>query len=744
MAQGLGRSITEYAVALTRRGRVAACVLAPELPPPANLPIELSAHDLVRWDEVGAARRLLQREGRLAYQVLAPFLHSGPGEPASLAISAHWARSGIPRVVSVDDLSPLVDPARYLSTPSHAERYRARARWVGAADLLLTPSEHTRREAIERLGCAPHKVVTVGAGVSSLFCPPQNSGDALSPLDRNVRKEQSIILSVSRGTSLDEMIEIICAVGQLVARGHDLRLLIVGNVPSAHQQQLCEASRAVGVGDRMVFNAPANDESLRDLYRRADLTVTPSPSDGPPVPALESAACGTPALVTSTAMTADGLERLLTDQARRAEILSAQQALATSSTWDAVATKVTDALDRLGESLPPARWVAAPMPPRLALVGPIPPRGGGIGDYNARLLHSKPHDVHIDVVTSAPAVSELPRGVGHVPCESFGIDVRPASYDAVVYTLGNSSGHLSTVELALRHPGWLWLHEVRLPAVATTALEALDDAAYEMAMGRLLRRAYPGRAPLGAARRAGRSHLSLVAAGVGLVAPLAERCRGILVNSEFARRLLLLDLPPEAHHPPVHVLPPACPPVRTRETPRFTGGDQWVVAFGVVSWSKRPDLLVDAVALGGCRLAFVGPCPPFLAAFIQGRARLRGIDHRVEVTDAVDEHGWRQWMDRATLAVQLRESVSGETSAALLEALAAGVPVLTNMASAAEYPEGAASIVSSAEPGVVAARISALLGSRSDLLELTERSQEFAADHQFQRLAETVVSIVTT
>ena len=78
---------------------------------------------------------------------------------------------GQARVVTLYDLIPLRAPRHYLSTPAHEERYRARAAWVASADLVLAISEHTRQEAIELLGCAPDRVVTVGAGVSPYFCP---------------------------------------------------------------------------------------------------------------------------------------------------------------------------------------------------------------------------------------------------------------------------------------------------------------------------------------------------------------------------------------------------------------------------------------------------------------------------------------------------------------------------------------------------------------------------------------------
>ncbi len=246
-----------------------------------------------------------------------------------------------------------------------------------------------------------------------------------------------------------------------------------------------------------------------------------------------------------------------------------------------------------------------------------------------------------------------------------------------------------------------------------------------------MERSYPGRAPVGAARRAGRSVLDLVTAGVGFVPLLTERCRGLLVNSEVARRLVELDLAPLAHHPPIHVLPPACPPVRPAGRPDAAGGsrpsDDLVVAFGVVSMAKRPDLLVDAAALAGCRVAFVGPCPPILVQVIGDRARARGVTDRITVTGAVDETAWRDWLARASLAVQLRDSASGETSAAVLEALASGVPVVSNLATAAEYGDGTVSLVPSADADVVAERIGALLHDADARRSLSDAGLAFAA-----------------
>jgi hypothetical protein len=66
-------------------------------------------------------------------------------------------------------------------------------------------------------------------------------------------------------------------------------------------------------------------------------------------------------------------------------------------------------------------------------------------------------------------------------------------------------------------------------------------------------------------------------------------------------------------------------------------------------------------------------------------------------------------MQLATVAVQLRGSLTGEMSAAVLEALAYGVPVLTNLASAAEYPEATVALLGELTPEATAGCLASLI-----------------------------------
>ena len=99
---------------------------------------------------------------------------------------------------------------------------------------------------------------------------------------------------------------------------------------------------------------------------------------------------------------------------------------------------------------------------------------------------------------------------------------------------------------------------------------------------------------------------------------------------------------------------------------------------------------------------------------------------------------------RATVAVQLREASGGETSAAVLEALAAGVPVLTNMDSGRSIPTTRWRPCRDIGDSELATQIGDLMACPDRRRALSQAGKQFAAEHSFGRLAEAFLSIVTS
>lgn len=761
--RGVGRYTVGLLEALAATGRLAGVTLRAELPPPAGLPAAVAAAGLVHWDDVHEARRATGA-GPVLRLVPAPFLHVGPADPAGLVTAPHWAAAGVPRAVVVHDLIPLRAPNHYLGTDAARRRYQARAQWAARSEVVLTDSDHGRSEAVELLGCPAERVRTVLGGVHDRFRPADGADEGLFLGHHADLVDRPFVVCVGGSDPRKNLERLVEAFGLLHARGHGLPLLVVGDLTDGWVGRLRRAAEAADLlAEGLRLLGPVGDDHLVALYRRAQLHVQPSLAEGLGLPVLEAAACGCPSLVSGTTALgqvagrpeaafdpadarsiAEAVAAASASAARRDAILAAQAALLTEATWAASATRVLAAVDDLVDAPASAlrRPATVPAARRVGLLGPLPPHGGGIGAYNGQVAAAwAAGGVAVDHLSPRPSTTHPVPGVRRLHVASLGRHLPASSYDVLVATLGNSEGHLGSIAACLAQPAWLWLHEVRLPAIATTALDGDEGALH-----RLLDLAYPGRGPHHAAGRAGSSTLALLEAGVGLTWPLVQRSRGVLVNSEVARRVLLLDLPPGTSPPRIHVLPPACPPVQPSARTTAREAEPLLVAFGIVAMQKRPDLLLDAVALldRPVRLAFVGPCPPVLAEVIGDRAAARGLTDRVMVTGAVDDATWRSWLERAAVAVQLRETHSGETSAAVLEALAAGVPTVTNLATAAELPPGTVQLVRGSGPEAVAEALEEVLADMARQDDLASAAMAFARRHSAAHLAEAVLAATAT
>src|SRR5262245_56547954 len=86
---------------------------------------------------------------------------------------------------------------------------------------------------------------------------------------------------------------------------------------------------------------------------------------------------------------------------------------------------------------------------RLAFFSPLPPTRSGIADYSAALLESLRTLADVDVF------------------EKAGQPFDPGRFDAIIYQVGNNAWHDFVYETALRHPGFVVMHESNLHHLIT-------------------------------------------------------------------------------------------------------------------------------------------------------------------------------------------------------------------------------------------------------------------------------------
>ena len=657
------------------------------------------------------------------------------------------------------DLIPLVMPERYLADPILERRYRARAEQLHAMDLVLTISEHTRRDALRLLDLPPDRVWNIGAGVSP-FWRPLAEGDAPDVLiaRHTPAVTKPFVYTVAGGDprkNTERLFEAWAAQPADLRRDH--QLVITCSLDPGTEARWREHAAGLGLAEGdVVLTGWQPDEVVRALYQRCVLFAFPPLYEGYGLPVAEAIACGAPAVTSSTSSLpevmdlddaafdptdvgaiAGAIERGVTDEAFRAQLLAQGAARRPSLTWEAVAGRAVAALSRVPEGEGPTR-----LPVRLALVGPMPPTASGIADYNARLLPALAKRAEIDLFTpGAPPPHEVAPGVRWLPPRALKETCSPWGYDAVVFTAGNSDDHHDLYDLAQEFPGLLWLHDVRLPGLYLTyARDRIgEEAGDQFLLDRLLRQ-YRRRLPLHLDRTTEAVPTDWVEWGIGLTKELVDVARGVVVSSEMAARLLHLDQQPDARLAPTHVLPLAVPPPwgnGSRREPRL------LACFGMVAPSKGPELLISALAsLPGATLALVGPVDDGYRDHLLRHADATGVRDRLVLTGRVDDAGYRDWLERSTLALQLRTSTNGESSAAVTDCLAAGLPVVSNVAAAAELPPGTVELVpSDVDAPVLARHVRALLDDPARLAALAEGGHRFAREWGFDQVAERLLDI---
>ena len=206
-------------------------------------------------------------------------------EPAGIAHAL-----GLRAAVLVHDLIPVLAPGPY--APEIVAQYRAYARGLAEADLLLATTRHVAAQIlrfleVEGLRLPAIAVVPLAAelpGVPRLFDPPARMRGA--GLD---------LVTISRWEPRKNLPLLLRAVERVRDSGRDLRLTLVGRrggFPDLESQLDAMLARMPWVDAPM----ETRDPDLPAIYARHHATIYPSLDEGFGLPILESLWCGRPCL----------------------------------------------------------------------------------------------------------------------------------------------------------------------------------------------------------------------------------------------------------------------------------------------------------------------------------------------------------------------------------------------------------------------------------------------------------------
>ncbi len=322
---------------------------------------------------------------------------------------------------------------------------------------------------------------------------------------------------------------------------------------------------------------------------------------------------------------------------------------------------------------------------KLAYASPLHPQASGVSDYSEELLPHLARAFEITLVTDQltptnPALAAFPK------LDVRELDARAASFDALVYHIGNAPLYANFYNAARRLPGVIVLHDVTLHHLrAWQTIERGSASAYFDA----LRAAY-GETIAAQARQ---NPASLNRFEYPLSEELLERARGVIVHSAFAARFVRRVAPrvPLAHAPMGVSLGALLSTPDARARLGFRDDTFIISAFGQVHPHKRIAVALAAFAEfaarhANARFLLIGAESPNYDVATMLRAL--DIENRVQRIGFAPRETYQDYIAASDVCLNLRYPSAGETSASLLRLLGAGKTTFVTRADAyAELPD---------------------------------------------------------
>lgn len=214
---------------------------------------------------------------------------------------------------------------------------------------LVTPSQATRQEIIEKLGMRHADIRVAPNGVDERFRPG------------GTRSSRPLVLAVGRLVPHKGFDVALRAIAGCRPSRPDLRCVVVGDGPA--RPDLERLAHELGMDDWIEFRGRVDDDELVAAYQEAWVVANASLQEGWGLTLTEAGACGTPAVATRipghTEAVADGTSGLLVDgeaemtaalglvlddPERRAALSEGARRHAAQFTWAASAETVLQAL----------------------------------------------------------------------------------------------------------------------------------------------------------------------------------------------------------------------------------------------------------------------------------------------------------------------------------------------------------------------------------------------------------------
>lgn len=622
-------------------------------------------------------------------------------------------------VVILYDLIPLIYSDIYLQNPVLRAWYLNKIEFLRHADLLLSISASSGKEAVDYLGFSRDAVVNISTACESKFHPILIDENKHLYLSETFAIKRPFVMYTGGIDHRKNIEGLIRAYATLPIRIRDKhQLVIVCSMQSHDRERLQQLAKKSGLSNNeLMITGFVPEEDLLVLYNTCKLFVFPSWHEGFGLPILEAMACGRAVIGANRssipevvgredalfdpfdeAAIAQKIMDVLTQDDFRVELEQHGLYQAKNFSWEQTAHDAWKALEALVLQRHLVEGVTkldiTEKRLRLAYISPLPPMQSGISDYSAELLPVLSQYYEIEVIIDQESVSD--RWVSaNLPIHDVKWFFENAHhFDRILYHFGNSTFHSHMFELLQKFPGVVVLHDFFLSGILHH-LEMYDLKPF--CWTQVLRDAHGW---LALQERYKAKNMMDVIFNYPCNLEVVQQALGIILHSEYSRRLAEQFYGPKVANDSVVIPLLRAAPIEkinrhaAREKLEFGKDDFVVCSFGILGQTKLNHRLLSAWLASPlannsqCHLVFVGKNQQNsygsdLVSVIQKQV----VESQISITGWVDTALYRDWLSAADVAVQLRTCSRGETSAAVLDCMNYGLATVVNAhGSSADLP----------------------------------------------------------
>ena len=647
-------------------------------------------------------------------------LFEGYGDDAVTSIGKFDPK--IPTTVTLHDLIPYVDPKNYLHNEQMKKWYYRKIQSFKNANLFLAVSEYSKKEAADNLGIAPENIINTSEAIGENFKPVKYAEEEKQTILSSYNIKKSFVMYSPGGFDERKNIKrLIEAYGMLpFAVKEKYQLVITGKIADETKYELSSYAKKFNIGDNLlIFTGYLKDDHLIALYNFCNLFVYPSLHEGFGLPPLEAMACGAATIGSnrtsipevigrqdalfdpfSVKSISDKIYEALTDNIFLNSLKEHALKQAKKFSWDESAKRALEAFESVHRNNNLKNIIQSntkiSYKPRLAFFSPLPPEKSGISDYSKELLPELVLHYDITIIVDQPKVEDVWLQANFPIYDISWFESNIKTFERILYQFGNSPFHKHMFLLLKKYPGIVVLHDFYLSSVIHW-MERDGYMPYFFKQSLYYSHGYKALLFLNEngmdkTKYAYPANKEILDNAIGIIAhsqysiKQTEKWYGKDYCNNFSYiphlRAIAKDIDRKDN-------------IDIRNTLGFADDDFIICTFGFLDETKLNHLLLKAFLNSSlcksknCRLIFVGENHGGdYGKNILETIKKSGLQENIKITGFVNENIYRQYLSICDVAVQLRSLSRGETSGAVLDALAYGIPLVINAHGPnAEYPE---------------------------------------------------------